>query len=389
MKTSLTDTAASPLPLVKCLLVDDLDENLLALSSVLAADGVEVLLAHSGFEALEILLAHDVSLALVDVQMPGMDGFELAELMRGSQRTRHVPIIFLTAGTRDRGRLFQGYESGAVDFLHKPVEPHVLKSKAEVFFQLYRQKLQLAQELLDRTETLRLNEMFMAVLGHDLRNPLSSIIATADLIQHLGNDEAVTKLTSRTITSAMRMSRMIDDLLDLGRARLGGGIPLNHEQVDLATLVEAVVQEHRSAAPTRTIELRVHGDLTGLWDPARLGQAASNLIGNALQHGLPSEAVEVVLDGNDAHEVVLSVSNGGAIPDDTRQRMFDPFQSGDRRPGTKGGLGLGLYIVQQIVTAHGGSVDAAAHDGRTTFRIDIPRRPDSSPVSPLPHEVSL
>src|SRR3954464_9981400 len=111
---------------VKCLLVDDLEENLLALSALLNRGDVELLQARSGAEALELLLAHDVALAFLDVQMPDMDGFELAELMRGSERPRPVPLIFVTAGAHDQHRLFQGYESGAVDFLHKPIDPHIL-----------------------------------------------------------------------------------------------------------------------------------------------------------------------------------------------------------------------------------------------------------------------
>ena len=119
-----------------------------------SGDGVEILTAQSGAEALELLLVHDFALAFLDVQMPEMDGFELAELMRGSERTRQVPIIFVTAGAREQQRVFKGYESGAVDFIYKPIEPHILKNKADVFFQLYRQRVRLAQELKDRTETL-------------------------------------------------------------------------------------------------------------------------------------------------------------------------------------------------------------------------------------------
>src|SRR3569833_2625323 len=124
---------------VKCLLVDDLEENLLALSALLQRPDLEILTARSGREALELLLVHDVALSLLDVHMPEMDGFELAELMRGSERTRNVPIIFVTAGARDRYRQFKGYDSGAVDFLYKPIEPHILQSKADVFFRLFRQ----------------------------------------------------------------------------------------------------------------------------------------------------------------------------------------------------------------------------------------------------------
>src|SRR5262245_35108933 len=128
----------SPAPPVHFLLVDDREENLVALEAVLRREQLVLLKAHSGPEALEALLQHDVALALIDVQMPTMNGFELAELMRGTERTRRVPIIFLTAGGEDRQRRFRGYEAGAVDFLHKPIEADVLKSKADVFYQLYR-----------------------------------------------------------------------------------------------------------------------------------------------------------------------------------------------------------------------------------------------------------
>jgi len=130
---------------VTLLLVDDLGENLLAMEALLRGPAVRVLKARSGEEALELLLAHEVALALVDVQMPGMDGFELAELMRGSERTKHVPIVFVTAGAHDRKRMFQGYDSGAVDFLYKPVEPHILTNKVNVFVELFRQKKALAR----------------------------------------------------------------------------------------------------------------------------------------------------------------------------------------------------------------------------------------------------
>lgn len=142
------DATLSP---VYVLLVDDLDDNLLSLEALLRRDDLVLLKARSGEEALELLLVHDVALGLLDVQMPGMDGFELAELMRGNERTRHVPIIFLTASTTDNQRKFRGYEAGAVDFIQKPIEWDILRSKANVFFDLYRQKQQIADQR-DRLE---------------------------------------------------------------------------------------------------------------------------------------------------------------------------------------------------------------------------------------------
>jgi len=131
---------------VTLLLVDDLEENLVAMAALLRGPGLHLLMARTGSEALELLLVNDVALALVDVQMPDMDGFELAEMMRGSERTKHVPIVFVTAGAHDRKRLFQGYDSGAVDFLYKPIEPHILTNKVAVFVDLFRQKQALARE---------------------------------------------------------------------------------------------------------------------------------------------------------------------------------------------------------------------------------------------------
>src|SRR6185503_4985744 len=181
------------------------------MAALLRQDDVEILCAGSGTEALDLLLQHDVALAFLDVQMPEMDGFQLAEFMRGSERTRHVPIIFVTAGSRDQYRQFQGYEAGAVDFLYKPIEPHILKSKAEIFFQLHRQKQQIAHELRERTETLRLNEMFVAVLGHDLRNPLNAMIMSAHVLQRASQEVTVREAAGRILSSGNRMTRMIED----------------------------------------------------------------------------------------------------------------------------------------------------------------------------------
>ncbi|RYD42243.1 MAG: response regulator, partial [Verrucomicrobiaceae bacterium] len=130
---------------IKFLLVDDLDANLLALEGLLERDGLQLLKARSGHEALELLLLHDIALALIDVQMPEMSGFELAELMRGTERTRTVPIIFLTAGVVDQQRRIRGYETGAVDFLPKPIDPENLRNKADTFYELARQREELKE----------------------------------------------------------------------------------------------------------------------------------------------------------------------------------------------------------------------------------------------------
>ena len=174
---------------IKFLLIDDMSENLFAIEAIIRRKDLEVLVARSGSDALDLLLVHDVSLALLDVQMPGMDGFELAELMRGVERTKHVPIIFVTAGARDPKRVFKGYESGAVDFLFKPIDPHILKSKADVFFDLAQQRRatsQIHEEILAMNEALvrgSLRQRELIEVGDSLNVQLQSEIRERKLVE--------------------------------------------------------------------------------------------------------------------------------------------------------------------------------------------------------------
>jgi two-component system, sensor histidine kinase and response regulator len=359
-------------PVVKVLLVDDLEENLLALGALLRRDGLELLFARSGPEALELLLAHDVALALVDLQMPEMDGFELAELMRGAQRTRHVPIIFVTAGARDQKRMFRGYEVGAVDFLYKPIEPVLLEHKVATFVDLHRQRLErerLADEL---REMLRLNEMFVAAVSHDLRSPLSTVLMGSSVLDAKLDDPTLKRTVARMRSSAERMGGMLDQLYDLARVRLGGGIAIDPAEMEARRLVLRVVEEFRLTHPERSIIVEEDGGSThGAWDEQRLGQILSNLIGNALRHGDKQAPVRVRVLGTPS-ALVLEVENGGAIAPSVREHLFDPFRRGTRP--SRDSLGLGLYIVRQIVLAHGGTIDVTSseRDG-TSFRVRLPR----------------
>lgn len=385
---------------VKFLLVDDLPENLLALEALLRRDGLELLKAQSGREALELLLVHDVALAILDVQMPEMDGFELAELMRGAERTRRVPIIFVTAGSRDAKRLFQGYDSGAVDFLFKPIEPHVLRQKAEIFFELYQQRRQLSDQLealtkssqeqarlnTELAETLKLAEMFTAVLGHDLRNPLNVVTTSAHLLLRKTQDEDVKKSANRVLSSGQRMARMIDELLDVSRARLAGGFPLSVGQLDLGYLAKRLVADHELTFPDRPLHLSTTGDANGLWDEDRIFQVISNLLANAVHHGKPGTAIELGIDAGAKDQVLVSVRNEGSIPPELLPHVFDPFRSGAGRKERVGGLGLGLFIVKEIVAAHGGTAEVRSTEADgTTFMIRLPResKPTSRPSRPM------
>lgn len=354
-----------------CLIVDDIEENLIALEALLRRDGLDILRARSGREALELLLTHEVALALLDVQMPEMDGFELAELMRGSERTKHVPIIFVTAGSHDPVRVFKGYESGAVDFLFKPIDAHVLRSKADVFFELYAHRRQVAN-------ALELNEMFVGILGHDLRNPLAAILTGTELLkEQLDEAPGPRKTIDRMASAAKRMGALIDQLLDLTRARLAGGVGFAamRQPVDVADLARRTSEELHAAHPTREVKLDVRGKTAIFGDPGRLLQLFSNLMANALQHGAAATPVTVEIQGED-DGVVAHVRNAGAIPPAILPNLFDPFrgrQAGERRAG----LGLGLFIAQQIAQAHRGEITVESSEATgTIFTVRLPRDPE-------------
>ncbi|MFT3926760.1 MAG: hybrid sensor histidine kinase/response regulator [Myxococcales bacterium] len=371
--------AGSSTRTVKLLLVDDLEENLLALAGLIDEPDIELLQARSGEEALEILLEHEVALALIDVQMPEMDGFELAELMRGVERTRHVPIIFVTAGAHSSARIFRGYDAGAVDILFKPIDAKILKHKVNTFVSLYRQRLQLAEQV-DKIQqlneelaaTLALNERFVAAVGHDLRTPLSNVLMASDNLRFSATAEQ-NKQIDRIKRSAHRMVKMIEELFDLARARQSGGIPVTREdKVNLLQVTERALGELRDAAPERSIAVCHAGNLEGQWDSARLCQVVSNLLGNALRHGTPGTPVDVRLDGTRHTEVRLEVENGGEISPEVLPMLFEPFRRGSS-PKSSDGLGLGLFIVQQVVAAHGGAVQAHSNGGTTKFEVRLPR----------------
>ncbi|MDO9431318.1 MAG: response regulator, partial [Phenylobacterium sp.] len=233
---------------INFLLVDDLEENLLALEALLQRDGLVCLKARSGDEALELLLVHDVALALLDVQMPGMDGFQLAEFMRGASRARHIPIIFVTAGSADAQRKFRGYEAGAVDFIQKPIEADILRSKADVFFDLHQQHRQiLAQrdELAAFANALRTADRhknaFLAVLGHELRNPVMALGAGLHLLKRREDPNQVLEIRAQMDRQVQHLARLVEDLLDISRIDQGK-LALRKEKVALQSVLGFAVE---------------------------------------------------------------------------------------------------------------------------------------------------
>jgi signal transduction histidine kinase len=382
---------------INFLLVDDLEENLLALEALLQREGLTCLKARSGEDALELLLSHDVALALLDIQMPDMDGFELAEFMRGNARTSHVPIIFLTAGTADKQRRFRGYEAGAVDFIQKPIEADILRSKANVFFDLHRQRQQIERQR-DELETAALalrradrhKDSFLAVLAHELRNPVAALSGGLHLLGKDLSPDRSTDIRTRMDRMLTHLSHLVDDLLDVSRVSQGK-ISLKKERIELGEILRSAIESSQ-----HTIDAGGHHFTTdipseAIWleaDHTRLAQVVANLLNNAAKYTPPGGAISLSASGRDGVAEIKVSDTGVGIPAEMQSRIFEIFaQVEDHLTKAQGGLGIGLALATQLVTLHGGTIEvvSAGQDMGSTFSVRIPIAAEPiNPPTPAP-----
>lgn len=366
------------------LLVDDLEENLLALEALLQREGLVCLKARGGEEALELLLTHEVALALLDVQMPGMDGFELAEFMRGSERARHIPIIFVTAGGADGQRRFRGYEAGAVDFIQKPIEPDVLRSKANVFFDLHQQRRQIEaqrDELEAAAQALRRadrhKDSFLAVLAHELRNPVAALSGGLHLLGKDIDPERAKDIRGRMDRMLDHLAHLIDDLLDVSRVSQGK-ISLKKARVELGEVLQSAIEASQHTIEAAKHQFEVELSDAPIWleaDHTRLAQIVANLLNNAAKYTPPGGVVTLRAMAEGGMATITVSDTGVGIPEAMQSRIFEIFaQVEDHLGQSQGGLGIGLALVRQLVALHRGEVTVHS-DGEgqgSTFTVRLP-----------------
>jgi len=426
---------------VKILIVDDYPENLLALEAILTPTGYGVVRANSGREALKALLTQDFALILMDVAMPDLDGYETAALVRGRERSRLIPIIFLTANNKADAQVFKGYSVGAVDYLFKPFVPDVLLSKVAVFVELYtnREALRAQSEALklaygemerrvrDRTAELatsnrallaeiverrraederaalfereqaarleaeamnRMKDEFLGTLSHELRTPLNAILGWTHLLEIGKRDDASIARATRVIKSnAQAQAQLVADILDVSRI-ISGKLQLYIGPVDVRAVIESTLETLQPAAEAKGIAIETvwgPGEITLLSDQDRIRQVMWNLLSNAIKFTPGGGHVKVELEAS-PHEVRIIVADDGqGIEAEFLPHVFDRFTQADSSSGRlHGGLGLGMAIVRHLLELHGGaiSVSSAGKDQGATFTVTLPVRAAAADAVP-------
>jgi signal transduction histidine kinase len=379
--------------------VDDQPADLFALERQLAPFELHVVKASSGEEALQHLDDQDFALVLMDVRMPGLDGFETARLIRESEPERRIPLIFLSGAPREEATVVRGYTNGAVDYLRKPVQPELLRAKVRVFVDLHREREMLRErEALRRQqaeqaeaererlvaelrEAVRLRDEFLSVASHELKTPLTPLALRLQLLAQQVDAgtvdvERLRKHVEAARGQVRRLTSLVDSLLDTTRISSGRLMLRFEEDVDLVALVRDMATgfETQAARVDCALEVEAASRVLGRWDVLRLEQVVTNLLSNALKFGA-GKAVHLRVEERDGWARLTVRDEGIGMDEEVRTRVFGRFERGvsERHYG---GLGLGLYITREVVEAMGGHIHVESEPGQgATFTVELPCTP--------------
>ncbi len=380
----------------KILIVDDLLENLISLEAILEDFDIEMVRAISGEEALKYSLKDDFALAILDVQMPGMNGYETLEMMRQRKKTRYLPVIFVSAIHQSDLNIIKGIETGAVDFIPKPIIPDILKGKVQVFLDLYLQREKLRYLLAEMEETnlnlkiaksnaevaSRTKSMFLANMTHEIRTPLNGVIGLSKLLQKTPLNSDQQELLDIITTSGENLLQIVNDILDFSKIE-SGQIQLENINFDLRYLLNNVYQLLKLKADENGIDFAYHisNDIPEMLigDPLRISQILMNLINNAIkftQLGRVDINIDLIEKNGDSMRLFFSIKDSGiGISDEGKLLLFKEFSQSENSISRKyGGTGLGLAISKNLVNLMGGEIGVESEVGKGSefwFRIPL------------------
>lgn len=402
---------------VPILLVDDQPANLDALEASLATTDCKFILTRSADEALLALLDQDFAAIVLDVMMPGMSGFDLASMIRRRERTRQVPILFLTARMLDQQDELRGYGTGAVDYLTKPVDPQILRAKIAVFVELFRKRRALSRmnlelqrqigerhkmsEALERAnaelemrvaertaalaEANRRKDEFLATLAHELRTPLSALRTASEALRLKAPDNAdLVTLQGVFQRQVQQLTRLTNDLLDVSRITRDK-LTLQRRRVPIAEIIDSAVEAVRPLAEKRNQTVNVvapSGPVHVDGDPARLTQVLANLLDNAARYSPQGTRIDLTAELSGPHVLIKVADKGSGIERDLMPRIFELFVQGHRSQPDEGGLGIGLPLARRLTEMHGGTLTAySPGPGRgSEFVVQLPTLSTEQPA---------
>lgn len=364
------------------LIVDDSPENIISLQKVLEKNNFEVDTASSGEEALKKILKKSYVLVILDVQMPGMDGFEVAEAISGYSKAKETAIIFLSAATANVKLITRGYSSGGLDYISKPVDMDILLLKVKTFYRIYEQsralnemQISLRNEIEFRKEAERKKDEFLSIASHELKTPMTSIKGYIQLLERSldKNDPETVKVRLNKVQNQIeKLNLLIADLLDISKIE-SGKLKLNKQYFSFNDLLDHIIEIMQQSSPHIKILKKGNFELNLFADEMRIEQVIINFVTNAIKYGPDGEEIHLITEirGNDLYFSVKDFGIG--MSEEHIQKIFDKFYRIEETSTRFQGLGIGLYICQEIIERHQGKIGATSiPDQGSEFYFQIP-----------------
>jgi signal transduction histidine kinase len=369
------------------LIVDDTPENLISLKKVLEKNNFEVDTASSGEEALKKVLKNSYILIILDVQMPNMDGFEVAEAISGYSKAKETAIIFLSAANTEFKFIAKGYSSGGLDYITKPVDMNILLLKVKTFYQIYEQSRKLnemqkslLEEIEFRKEAERKKDEFISIASHELKTPLTSVKGYVQLLErsvNKGDAETVKKHLSKAQTQLEKLNTLIADLLDISKIE-SGKLKFNKQNFVVDHLIDSVIEVMHQSNPEFKICKKGQANCEIYADEMRIEQVIVNFLTNAIKYSPGTNEIQLTVNVEDDKLYVAVKDYGIGMSPEQINYVFDKFYRVEETSNRFQGLGIGLYISSEIIKRHGGQIGVNSVYGEgSEFYFIIPTKQNS------------